>query len=120
MEKTKTKLETRIEDLQNVYSYVREQEKSILADAMAYAISQGVEEMQFDWDESDAPSCVYSIDDDLMDCYITKIKFDKDFPLTCTKVTLHAYYVGDDYEVSIEDINDYDKLDLAQYIINNL
>lgn len=116
----KVKFETRIEDLENVSRYVKEQEKSILADAMAYAISQGVEEMQFDWEESDAPSCVYSGDDDLMDCYITKIKFSKDFPLTCTKVTLHAYYVGEDYDVSIDDIIDYDKLDLTRFIIDNL
>ncbi len=116
----KAKIETRIEDLENVFRYVNQQAKTILADAMAYAISQGVEEMQFDWEESDAPSCVYSGDDDLMDCYIAKIKFSKDFPLTCTKVTLHAYYVGADFDVSLDDINEYDKLDLARFIIDNL
>ena len=111
------KFETRIEDLRSISCNLKEQEKSVLADAMAYAISLGVEEMEFDWENDDAPSCVYSADGDLMDCYITKIKFSKDFPLTCTKVTLHAYYVGEDYEVSIDDIIDYDKLDLAQFII---
>lgn len=62
--------------------------------------------MEFDWENEDAPSCVYSADGDLMDCYITKIKFSKDFSLTCTKVTLHAYYVG-------ENINDFD--DIVKY-----
>ena len=116
----KKKIETRIEDLENVSRYVNQQAKTVLADAMAYAISQGVEEMEFDWEENDAPSCVYSGDDDLMDCYITKIKFSGDFPLTCTEVTLHAYYVGDDFDVSLDDINEYDKLDLARFIIGNL
>lgn len=116
----KVKFETRIEDLQNVSRYLEEQTNSVLSDAIVYAVSQGVEEMEFDWEENEAPDCVYSADDDLMDCYITKIKFDKDFPLTCTKVTLHAYYVGEDYDVSIDDIIDYDKLDLARFIIDNL
>lgn len=116
----KAKIETRIEDLKNVYRYVNQQASTVLADAMVYAVSQGVEEMEFDWEENYAPSCIYSGNDDIMDCYISKIKFNKDFPLTCTKVTLHAYYVGDDFDVSLDDINEYDKLDLAQNIIDNL
>lgn len=51
----KKKIETRIEDLENVSRYVNQQAKTVLADAMAYAISQGVEEMEFDWEENDAP-----------------------------------------------------------------
>lgn len=116
----KTRIETRIEDLKNVSHYVNQQAKTVLADAIVYAVWQGIEEMEFDWKENDVPSCVYSKSGDSMDCYITKIKFDKDFPLTCTKVTLHAYYVGEDYDVSIDDIIDYDKLDLARFIIDNL
>ena len=116
----KTTLEKRIEELKNESCYLEQRKQTALADAIAYAISQGVPEMEFDWDNGDAPSCTYSADEDLMDCYIAKIKFDGDFPLTCTKVTLHAYYVGEDYDISLDDIIDYDKLELANYILDNL
>lgn len=116
----KTRIETRIEDLQNVSRYVNQQAKTVLADAIVYAVWQGIEEMEFDWKENDAPSCVYSKSGDSMDCYITKIKFNKDFPLIYTEVTLHAYYIDEDFDVSLDDINEYDSLDLARFIINNL
>lgn len=114
----KASLEERIEKLEKGSRYLEQQESTVLADTMTYALSQGVEEMDFDWEENAAPSCVYSTDDDLMDCYIVKIKFSGDFPLTCTKVTLHAYYVGEDYNVSLNDIIDYNKLELAQFILD--
>ena len=106
--------------MENESRYLEQKKETALADAMAYAISQGIEEMKFDWEENYAPDCVYSANDDLMDCYIVKIKFDRDFPLTCTKVTLHAYYVGEDYDVSLDDIIAYNKLVLATYILDNL
>lgn len=113
-------LEKKIGELKDLSRYVKQQEETLLADAIAFAQSQGIEEMEFDWENNDAPSCAYSGDDDLMDCYITKIKFNKDFPLTCTEVTLHAYYVGEDFDVSLDDINEYDRLDLAEFILNNI
>lgn len=115
----KTKLEKRIEDLQNQSSYLEQMKSTVLADTIVYAVSQGIEEMEFDWNSGEAPCCIYSANDDLMGCHITKIKFSEDFPLTRTKVTLHAYCVGEDYDIDIDDINNYDQLELAQFILNN-
>lgn len=110
----------RIDELGNEFRSIQQRKSTLLADVIAYAQSLGVNEMEFDWEENEAPCCTYSANDDLMDCYITKLVFDGEFPLVCTKVTLHAYYVGEDYDVNIDDINDYDKLELAQYILDNL
>lgn len=78
--------------------------------------------IQFDWDNSDAPAVVYSPEDDITDCYITKMEIsvleDGSVFVTCD---LYAYYQQETYtNCELRDLSNYDPLDIAEYIISQI
>lgn len=68
----------------------------------------------FDWEDGDAPSMVSGdFDDDLCDCYITKIYLDGDY----IYADLHAYYLQDDrYQVLLNNEHNVDWGDIMEYL----
>jgi hypothetical protein len=68
----------------------------------------------FDWEDGDAPSMVSGdFDDDLCDCYITKIYLDGDY----IYADLHAYYLQDDrYQVLLNNEHNVDWGDIMGYL----
>ena len=110
------KLKEQLDNLQIVDFYLNKQKEFMLTDAINFASSKGLQEIEFN---NPVSSCIYSIDEDLMDCNIIKIKFDSSFPVTECKVTIEACYVGAQYDVNLSDLIYYDKLDLSECILNN-
>jgi hypothetical protein len=68
----------------------------------------------FDWEDGDAPSMISGdFDDDLCDCYITKIYLDGDY----IYADLHAYYLQDDrYQVLLNNEHNVDWGDIMGYL----
>jgi hypothetical protein len=68
----------------------------------------------FDWEDGDAPSMISGdFDDDLCDCYITKIYLDGDY----IYADLHAYYLQDDrYQVLLNNEHNVDWGDIMEYL----
>ena len=69
----------------------------------------------FDWEDGDAPSMVSGdFDDDLCDCYITKIYLDGDY----IYADLHAYYLQDDrYRVLLNNEHNVDWGDIMEFLM---
>lgn len=68
----------------------------------------------FDWEDGDAPSMISGdFDDDLCDCYITKIYLDGDY----IYADLHAYYLQEDaYRVLLNNEHNVDWGDIMEYL----
>ena len=69
----------------------------------------------FDWEDGDAPSMISGdFDDDLCDCYITKIYLDGDY----IYADLHAYYLQDDrYRVLLNNEHNVDWGDIMEFLM---
>lgn len=68
----------------------------------------------FDWEDGDAPSMISGdFEDDICDCYITKIYLDGDY----IYADLHAYYLQDDrYRVLLNNEHNVDWGDIMEYL----
>lgn len=68
----------------------------------------------FDWEDGDAPSMISGdFEDDVCDCYITKIYLDGDY----IYADLHAYYLQDDqYRVLLNNELNVDWGDIMEYL----
>lgn len=69
----------------------------------------------FNWEDGDAPSMISGdFEDDICDCYITKIYLDGDY----IYADLHAYYLQDDrYRVLLNNENNVDWGDIMEYLM---
>lgn len=69
----------------------------------------------FDWENGDAPSMISGdFDDDLCDCYITKIYLDGDY----IYADVHAYYLQDDrYRVLLNNEHNVDWGDIMEFLL---
>lgn len=76
--------------------------------------------IEFDWENGYAPSIVSGqFDDDITDCYITKIWADKGLVM----VNIHAYYLGDDREdidLSRECLGASDYAEIMEYVLGEI
>lgn len=71
--------------------------------------------LAFNWEDGDAPSMISGdFDDDLCDCYITRIYLDGDYIFA----DLHAYYLQDDlYNILLNNENNVDWGDIMEYLM---
>ncbi len=69
----------------------------------------------FDWEDGDAPSMISGdFEDDICDCYITKIYLDGDY----IYADLHAYYLQDDrYRVLLNNEHNVDWGDIMEFLL---
>lgn len=83
-----TQMEEIISDLQARMS-------SVLRESLrAYGEQNQTNSIEFDWENGDAPCVTYSGYEDITDCYITEVMFDREGGILC--ISLHAYYIGED------------------------
>jgi hypothetical protein len=71
--------------------------------------------LTFNWEDGDAPSMISGdFDEDLCDCYITRIYLDGDYIFA----DLHAYYLQDDlYNILLNNENNVDWGDIMEYLM---
>ena len=74
--------------------------------------------MEFDWEVRDTPSINSGVfEDDVTDCYITKIYLDHDLVMA----NLHAYYLNEDADgIDLADEVDTDWVDILDYLVSEL
>ena len=83
-----TQMEEVISDLEvRMYNVLKEALK-------AYGEQNQTNAIEFDWENGDAPCVTYSGYEDITDCYITEVIFDREGNIL--RINLHAYYIGDD------------------------
>lgn len=79
---------------------------------------EGISELTFDYENGDAPSCIYVSDNDYCDTYIKHIKFDEYGYLT--KIDAYLYYVRENINNARErDLMNYE-LGLYNFIVNEI
>ena len=71
--------------------------------------------LTFNWEDGDAPSMISGdFDEDLCDCYITRIYLDGEYIFA----DLHAYYLQDDlYNILLNNENNVDWGDIMEYLM---
>lgn len=89
-----------------------------LQSVLAALYKEGISELTFDYENGDAPSCIYVSDNDYCDTYIKHIEFDEIGYLT--RIDAYLYYVGENINNVREcDLMNYE-LDLYNFIVNEI
>lgn len=119
MKTTKENLFKNSKQLKSETLKLNERIREEISKALAlYGEQNHTDSIEWDWEE-DAPSCCYSdFGDDLCDCYITKVLFDKGGHIL--DINLYAYYLQEEIEhANLRYMTDYDT-DLLDAIIAEL